>query len=101
MPWPLPWDEIKTYGSYYYISGLTEDADSDRVHMFEPLSNHKQEGGNILFAGGYVQWASVGGPTNESYWGILNKSGITEEVLAKATNRIIHVDDLEPIVEAE
>ena len=68
--------------------------------MFEPLSTHK-DGGNVVFVGGYVQWAPLHGHPEGSYWGLLKKNGITEDVIAKATSRIIHIDDLEPIVEAE
>lgn len=43
--------------SYVYIgAGLTVKAHGDTVLMYEHATNHKGDGGNVLFADGHVTW---------------------------------------------
>ena len=80
---------------YYYIAGGSEGSrPADHVQMFCPPETHKGEGGNILFVGGYVKWHLAEADEDETFWDELQRSGITPEMVAAATNRIIHVDDL-------
>ena len=100
VDFPIAWHEAKKYGSYYYIAGLTEADDEDRVHMFDLPSTHSGQGGNVLHASGYVAWYSTQS-NDTTFWEVLAESGITPEVLSNATSRIIHVDDLQFLKEGE
>jgi type II secretion system protein G len=48
-------------GDYIYKSGLTESADSDTPIVADKSDNHKGQGGNVLYVGGYVRWQSASG----------------------------------------
>ena len=85
------------HGSYFYVAGLNEySADSDMVHMFDDPRSHGKEGGNILYVGGYVQWAP-----EDHFWHILEVSGISKDMVLSATSKIIRVEDLLPRPERE
>ena len=79
---------------YYVAGGSDESRTADQVQMFCPPELHKGRGGNILFMGGYVKWFFVESDEEETFWAELQSSGITPEMVAAATNKIIHVDDL-------
>ena len=68
--------EVGRYGSYFYIAGLSEADDSDRIHMFDAPWNHEGAGGNILYVGGYVQWVPMKTTDgSEGYWDYLDSKG--------------------------
>jgi type II secretion system protein G len=48
-------------GDYSYKTGLTESADSDEPIGCDKTSNHKGQGGNILYVGGHVKWKTASG----------------------------------------
>ena len=98
---PFPWELVNEQSSYFYVASLKESAGLDRVHMFKLPEELNGDGGNILFSGGYVQWCPVAGPTNDSFWGLLAQNGITPEIVASATNRIIHISNLQFPTEGE
>jgi prepilin-type processing-associated H-X9-DG protein len=43
--------------SYIYVgAGLTKNSPVDAVVLYEPMSNHKNTGSNVLFADGHVEF---------------------------------------------
>ena len=49
----------KGHLSYIYVgAGLTKDSPAQSVVLYEPLLNHDEDGSNVLFADGHVEWAS-------------------------------------------
>ena len=90
------WSRIGSSNTcYYYVAGGAKKIrPANHVQMFCPPEMHKGEGGYILFVGGYVKWLLVESSEGETFWSQLRESGITPEMVAAATNRIIHVDDL-------
>lgn len=81
--------------SYYYVAGgsLSSRLPSD-VQMFSHPDTHRGDGANVLFTGGHVEWLPVENREGETFWGELARCGITPEMVAAATNKIIHVEDL-------
>ncbi len=51
-PRPVPYDGPC---DFIYIR-LPDDAPDDLVWVWQPVKYHKNEGGNVLFKGGYVRW---------------------------------------------
>ena len=45
--------------SYTYVPSLNTSEDSDTPVVFEHLQNHENEGGNVLFIDGHVEWKEV------------------------------------------
>ena len=80
--------------SYYYVAGgsLGSRLPTD-VLMFSDPDTHQGEGGNILYVGGHVCFHRMKGSTN--FWGEPARSGITLEMVAAATNKVIYLDDVE------
>jgi predicted Zn finger-like uncharacterized protein/prepilin-type processing-associated H-X9-DG protein len=44
--------------SYVYVPGGTTSSSTERVVLYEPLTNHDQDGTNILYGDGHVSWES-------------------------------------------
>jgi prepilin-type processing-associated H-X9-DG protein len=45
----------------YRGAGLTKDSPSQTVVLYEPLINHDDDGSNVLFVDGHVEWSSPKG----------------------------------------
>ncbi len=51
-------EEINTQGSYLYVSGLSEASDSAAVLIYDREGNHGDDGRNVAFVDGHVDWVS-------------------------------------------
>ena len=82
--------------SYYYVAGGSLGSRlPNQAQMFCLPGTHQGEGGRILFTGGHVKWLSVESSEDETFWDVLRRSGITPEMVAAATNKVIYLDDEE------
>ena len=89
------WSELTAANiSYTFVAGGSLGSrEPDQVLMFCDPGAHDNTGAHILYMGGHVEWK---GPYGDStFWGELARCGITPEMVAAATNKVIHVDDLE------
>ncbi|HEY1629228.1 MAG TPA: DUF1559 domain-containing protein [Tepidisphaeraceae bacterium] len=51
--------------SYVYVGkGLTSTASPQAILLYEPISNHREEGSNFLFSDGHVEFLLRGGAEN-------------------------------------
>ena len=58
---PGKFDTVDEWTDYVYVPGLPESVHPSTVLMYCPAKNHKDDGGNVLFADGHVEWFNAKG----------------------------------------